>query len=100
MTAWRVVEDAEPEFARRVRTPFAVGRHETMAALRADGSPRITGIESVFADGELFTADIVEVVITHLDAGATRLVIGSWTPGRGLRTVERDQPSGAPLVPG
>ena len=39
--------------------------------------------------GALFVADITEVVITHLDAEATKLVVESWTPGeRGLRTVE------------
>jgi Pyridoxamine 5'-phosphate oxidase len=41
-------------------------------------------------DGESFVADITEVVITHLNAEGTRLVVESWTPGRGLRTVERD----------
>ncbi len=29
------------------------GRHKTIATLRADGSPRISGIECEFADGEL-----------------------------------------------
>ncbi|MGW5718433.1 pyridoxamine 5'-phosphate oxidase family protein [Amycolatopsis sp. NPDC003865] len=53
MTAWREVEAAEPEFARRVRTLFDARRHKTMATIRADGSPRISGIELKFADGEL-----------------------------------------------
>jgi hypothetical protein len=53
MTAWRDVERAEPEFARRVRTLFDAHKHKTMATLRADGSPRISGIEVVFEDGEL-----------------------------------------------
>jgi Pyridoxamine 5'-phosphate oxidase len=53
MTAWRDVERAEPEFARRVRALFDAHRHKTMATLRADGSPRISGIEVVFEDGEL-----------------------------------------------
>jgi myo-inositol catabolism protein IolC len=30
------------------------------------------------------------VVITGLNADATRLVVEFWTPGRGLRRVERD----------
>ncbi len=42
------------------------------------------------ADGEMFTADITEVVITKLNAEANKLVVESWTPERGLRTVERD----------
>jgi hypothetical protein len=53
MTAWRDVERAEPEFAQRVRALFDAHRHKTIATLRADGSPRISGIEAVFEDGEL-----------------------------------------------
>jgi hypothetical protein len=149
MTTWREVEDAEPEFAGRVRALFEARRHHTVATLRADGSPRISGIETVIADGELtfgsmpgarkgadlrrdprfalhsatvdpvegaearwpgeakisgraiaagavegqegdlFRADIAEVVHTHLDDAATQLVVEWWTPTRGLRRVER-----------
>ncbi|MBV9196924.1 MAG: pyridoxamine 5'-phosphate oxidase family protein [Solirubrobacterales bacterium] len=53
MTTWRDVERAEPEFAQRVRTLFDAYRHKTIATLRADGSPRISGIEAAFEDGEL-----------------------------------------------
>ncbi|GAB3159937.1 pyridoxamine 5'-phosphate oxidase family protein [Amycolatopsis stemonae] len=53
MTAWREVEAAEPGFAQRVRELFDAHRHKTMATLRADGSPRISGIELAFKDGEL-----------------------------------------------
>src|SRR5207247_9893587 len=53
MAAWKDVEQAEPEFAARVRKLFDAGRHKTIATLRADGSPRISGIECEFADGEL-----------------------------------------------
>jgi hypothetical protein len=154
--AWREIEEAEPEFAGRVRRLLNAGRHKTIATLRADGSPRISGIECEFADGELrfgsmsgarkgadlerdprfalhgptfhpeegkesdwpgeakiagraiaaslpnageageepdgqmFVADIAEVVITRLDAAAAKLVVESWTPQRGLRSVERD----------
>ena len=41
-------------------------------------------------DGEAFVADITEVVITGLNAEATKLVVESWTPERGLQRVERD----------
>jgi hypothetical protein len=54
MAAWQEVEQAAPEFARRVRTLFDAHRHKTLATVRADGSPRISGIEAVFEDGELF----------------------------------------------
>ncbi len=155
MPAWRAFEQAEPEFSGRVRRLFDAGRHKTIATLRADGSPRISGIECEFADGdlrfgsmtaarkgadlerdprfalhgptfhpeegkesdwpgeakiarraipagpvttdetsehpdEMFVADITEVVITGLNDEATKLVVESWTPERGLRRVERD----------
>ena len=156
MPTWREIEAAEPEFAARVQKLFDAGRHKTIATLRADGSPRISGIECEFADGEvrfgsmpaarkgadlkrdprfalhgptfhpvegkegewpgeakiagravpagavpagedgeapdgeMFTADITEVVITHLNDEANKLVVESWTPARGLRIVERD----------
>ena len=53
MTAWRDVEREVPEFARRIRTLFDAHRHKTIATVRADGAPRISGIEVVFDGGEL-----------------------------------------------
>jgi len=53
MAAWKDVEQAEPDFAARVRRLFEAGRHKTIATLRADGSPRISGIECEFADGDI-----------------------------------------------
>jgi hypothetical protein len=53
MTAWREFEAAEPEFAQRVRALFDAHKHKTLATLRADGSPRISGIETKFTGGEL-----------------------------------------------
>jgi hypothetical protein len=152
MPAWRVIEETEPNFAERVRRLFDAGRHKTIATLRADGSPRISGIECEFADGdlrfgsmrgarkgadlkrdprfalhgptfhpeedwpgeakitgraipdgpvttdetseepdgEMFVGDITEVIITGLDATATKLVVEYWTLDRGLGRVERD----------
>ena len=162
MSTWKAFERAEPEFAAKVRRLFDAGRHKTIATLRADGSPRISGIECELADGdlrfgsmtgarkgadlsrdprfalhgptfhpeegresdwpgeakiagravpagalpgelgeqqpeggqqpdgEMFVADITEVVVTSLDVGASRLVVESWTPERGRQRVERD----------
>ena len=53
MAAWRDVERQQPEFAQRVRQLFDARRHKTIATLRADGSPRISGIEAAFEDGDL-----------------------------------------------
>ena len=151
MARWKDVEDAEPEFAARVRKIFDAHKHKTIATLRADGSPRISGIEAEFTaegeltfgsmprsrkgddlrrdprfalhsasvdppegdqaawpgdakiagrafytgpvegmSGDLFRAEIEEVVRTGLNESATRLVIETWTPVGGLRRVERE----------
>jgi hypothetical protein len=151
MVSWNEIEKAEPEFAAKVRGLFDAHKHKTIATLRADGSPRISGIEAEFADGELrfgsmprarkgadlhrdprfalhsattdppddpkgwpgeakvagrayvvgaldgsdgpegevFWADLDEVVFTGLNAEATLLVVEWWRPGVGLRRVER-----------
>ncbi len=149
MATWSEVEAAEPAFAARVRALLDAHKHKTIATLRTDGSPRISGIEVQFADGELtfgsmpgarkgadlrrdprfalhsasvappegaeatwsgdakvagvavpaglvqgmegelFRADLREVVLTALNPEATLLRVESWTPSRGLRCAER-----------
>jgi hypothetical protein len=42
VTAWRDVERAGPEFARRVPALFDAHRHKTIATAPGDGSPRIS----------------------------------------------------------
>lgn len=44
---------AEPDLAERVRALFAVRKHATLATLRADGSPRISGTEVDFSGDDL-----------------------------------------------
>ena len=53
MPSWAEFARAEPEFARRVRRLMSSRKHLTMATLRADGSPRISGTEVEFAGGVL-----------------------------------------------
>jgi hypothetical protein len=53
MATWGEIVTAEPDFAARVQKLFDAHRHKTIATLRADGAPRISGIEAAFADGEL-----------------------------------------------
>ncbi len=53
MVNWREIEQVAPDFAARVRQRFDAGTNKTLATLRADGSPRISGSESKFEDGEL-----------------------------------------------
>jgi hypothetical protein len=49
MATWDDFAAAERDFAGRVRGLFTSHRHHTMATLRRDGSPRISGTEVVFA---------------------------------------------------
>jgi hypothetical protein len=52
MTSWKSFEAEAPDLARQARELFDAGRHKTMATLRKDGSPRISGTEIAFVDGE------------------------------------------------
>lgn len=53
MTTWGEFAEREPQFAARVRGLFDAHKHKTLATLRADGAPRISGIEATFEQGEL-----------------------------------------------
>jgi hypothetical protein len=53
LASWAEFETASPEFAARVRTLLASRKHVTMATLRRDGSPRISGTEIEFSGGQL-----------------------------------------------
>jgi hypothetical protein len=52
--SWADVEAAAPELARVVRASFDVRKHCTLATLRADGGPRISGTEVEWSAGELW----------------------------------------------
>ena len=54
MASWAQFQAESPELAEAVRTAFAVGKHCTMATIRADGGPRISGTEVEFVDGEVY----------------------------------------------
>jgi Pyridoxamine 5'-phosphate oxidase len=54
MASWKEFEAAAPELGGRARATFDAHRHKLLATLRKDGSPRISGIETTFADGELW----------------------------------------------
>ena len=56
MASFADVESQEPEFAARVRAAFDAHAHKFLATLRADGSPRISGIEMHFVAGEPWLA--------------------------------------------
>jgi hypothetical protein len=54
VASWAEIEAAEPEFAKKARALFDAHKHKTMATIRRDGSPRISGTEMEFSDGEVF----------------------------------------------
>jgi hypothetical protein len=51
---WAVFVAAEPELAATVEERFGAFTHHVLATLRKDGSPRTTGLEVRFLDGELW----------------------------------------------
>jgi hypothetical protein len=54
VASWSAVEAEAPELAVLARRFLDAHVHKTLATLRRDGSPRISGTEVVFADGELW----------------------------------------------
>jgi hypothetical protein len=52
MASWAEVEREAPELAALARSFFDAFTHKTLATLRRDGSPRISGTEVEFSDGE------------------------------------------------
>lgn len=54
MPSWREVEAEVPELAALARSFLDAHVHKTLATLRRDGSPRISGTEVDFAEGELW----------------------------------------------
>ena len=54
MARWHEVQREAPEFAERARKVFDSFKHKTLATLRADGSPRISGIEADFWQDDLW----------------------------------------------
>jgi hypothetical protein len=54
MASWNHVTGAVPELAALVQQRFDVHGVALLATVRRDGSPRIAGIEPLFANGELW----------------------------------------------
>lgn len=53
-TNWAGFVTAEPAFAETVESRFRQFRHQALATLKADGSPRVTGIEVSFRFEEMW----------------------------------------------
>ncbi len=54
MASWADIEGEAPELAARARGFFDARTHKTIATLRSDGSPRLSGTECLFVDGDLW----------------------------------------------
>ena len=62
MASWSEVEAQAPELAARARELLDAFTHKTLATLRRDGSPRISGTEVQFRDGELYIGSMWKAV--------------------------------------
>ena len=54
MASWTEFETAAPDLAAAVRERLDAHKHKTLATIRRDGAPRISGTETAFVDGELW----------------------------------------------
>jgi hypothetical protein len=62
MASWSEVEADAPGLAARARELFEAHTHKTLATLRRDGSPRISGTEMQFADGDVWFGSMANAV--------------------------------------
>jgi hypothetical protein len=62
MASWSEFESAAPELAAKVRERLDAHTHKTLATLRRDGSPRISGTETQFEDGELWIGSMLDAL--------------------------------------
>jgi hypothetical protein len=54
MATWTEVEAAAPELAAQARKVFEAHLHKTLATIRKDGSPRISGTEARFFEEDIY----------------------------------------------
>jgi hypothetical protein len=60
MPSWSAFQEAAPELAEKVAARLDAHVHKTLATIRADGSPRISGTETRIAEGELWIGSMWE----------------------------------------
>jgi hypothetical protein len=65
MPSWSEFEAAAPELAARVRERLEAHSHKTLATIRRDGSPRISGTEAAIRDGELWIGSMWQARKAH-----------------------------------
>lgn len=89
MPSWEVVVAAAPELAAMTQERFASGKHSTLATLRTDGSPRISGSEVEFSDGEIWLGSM---------PGAVKALDLRRDPRFALHSPTSDPPSDNPAA--
>ncbi len=62
MAGWSEVETEAPELSALARELLLAHTHLTLATLRKDGSPRISGTEIILAEGELWLGSMPKAV--------------------------------------
>ena len=65
MPSWSDFEAAAPELAARVRARLDAHTHKTLATVRRDGSPRISGTETELREGELWIGSMWQARKAH-----------------------------------
>jgi Pyridoxamine 5'-phosphate oxidase len=65
MSTWSEFEAAAPALAARVRERLDAHTHKTLATVRHDGSPRISGTETEIRDGELWIGSMWQARKAH-----------------------------------
>ena len=62
MASWDEVSKAVPELSAAVQRVFDSHIHKVMATLRRDGSPRVSGTEVSFRDGEVWLGSMPDAL--------------------------------------
>ena len=62
MPSWSEFEAEAPELAAKVRERLDAHKHKTIASIRKDGSPRISGTETEFEDGEVWIGSMLDAL--------------------------------------
>jgi hypothetical protein len=83
MARWSDLEQQIPDLARRARESFDRNKHKTMATVRRDGGPRISGTEIEFRLGDVWIGSMPGAVKAQdlLRDGRVAIHSGTVDPG-------------------
>ena len=91
MASWSDFEREAPELAARVRARLDAHVHKTIATLRRDGSPRISGTEARFEEGELWIGSMWQALKARDLRGDPRFALHSGSEDPSTWTGESQQ---------